>query len=75
MGERLSPITARELVRIVQREGFRFKRQSGSHAGYEHEDGRRILIPIHSGDMGKGLLRKIIKDLGLSVEEFNDLRW
>jgi predicted RNA binding protein YcfA (HicA-like mRNA interferase family) len=74
MGERLPPITARELARIVQKQGFRFKRPSGSHAGYEREDGRRVLIPMHGGDMGKGLLRKIIKDLGLSVEEFNDLR-
>lgn len=29
---------------------------------------------MHSGDLGKGLLRKIIKDLDLSVEEFNKLR-
>ena len=74
MGGKLSPVTARDLARIVQRQGFRWKRQSGSHAGYEHEDGRRILIPMHSGDLGKGLLRKIIKDLGLSVEEFNNLK-
>jgi predicted RNA binding protein YcfA (HicA-like mRNA interferase family) len=74
MGGKLSPVTARDLARIVHRQGFFWKRQSGSHAGYEHKDGRRILIPMHSGDLGKGLLRKIIKDLGLSVEEFNDLR-
>ena len=74
MGEKLSPATSKEVVKIVHHLGFRLIRQSGSHALYRHGDGRWVTIPMHSGDLGKGLLRKIIKDLDLSVEEFNELK-
>lgn len=74
MGERLSPTASKEVVKIAHRLGFKFIRQSGSHAVYRHPDGRWITVPMHSGDLGKGLLRKIIKDLDLNVEEFNKLR-
>ncbi len=74
MGERLSPATPKEVVKIIHRFGFRFIRQTGSHAVYRHQDGRWTTVPMHSGDLGKGLLRKIIKDLDLTVEEFNKQR-
>ena len=74
MGQRLSPATPKEVVRIVHRLGFRLIRQSGSHAVYRHPDGRWITVPMHAGDLGKGLLRKIINDLGMTVEAFNHLR-
>jgi len=46
-------------------------RQSGSHIVLRHPDGRWTTVPIHrSKDVAKGTLRKIIKDAGVSVEEF-----
>jgi len=74
MGQGLSSATPKEVVRIAHRLGFRLIRQSGSHAIYRHPDGRWLTIPMHSGDLGKGLLRKLIKDLDLTVEEFNNRR-
>jgi len=36
-----------------------------------HPDGRTTVVPIHTGeDIGRGLLRKIIRDARLDVEEF-----
>lgn len=58
-----------EVIRILEKQGFNFIRQSGSHA-----DGRWTTIPIHKGkDIGKGLLHKILKDIELDVEEFEKL--
>lgn len=31
-----------DLIRILERCGFVFKRQRGSHAVYKHSDGRRV---------------------------------
>lgn len=72
---RLSPIRGRDLVTILTKQGFVTVRQKGSHLRLAHNDGRRTTIPIHSGEnIGKGLLRKILRDVDLSPEEFEKLR-
>jgi len=69
---KLPRLNGRELSRIVEKLGFEFVRQTGSHQVYEHPDGRKTVIPIHSREeLGPGLLNKIIKkDLRISREEF-----
>ena len=69
---KLPRLNGRELSRIVEKLGFEFVRQTGSHQVYEHSDGRKTVIPIHSREeLGPGLLNKIIKkDLRISREEF-----
>ena len=73
---KLSPIGVRKLEQIVKRMGFECVRQKGSHAFYEHPDGRTTVIAIHYGeDIGKGLLKKIVnEDLKMTMEEFDKLR-
>ncbi len=69
------PAKPDEVVRILERLGFRRVRQSGSHGVYRHPDGRWTTVSIHKGkDIGRGLLGKIMKDIGLSAEEFGRLR-
>lgn len=58
-----------KLVRIIQKQGFVRDRQSGSHAIFVHSDGRWTSVPIHRKTIGKGLLRKILNDIKLSVED------
>ena len=51
--------------------GFEPIRMRGSHLILKHPDGRLIVVPVHPGeDLGRGLLRKIIRQAGVSVEEF-----
>ena len=39
-----------------------------------HPDGRSTVVPIHPAqEIGPGLLRKIIRDAGVSVDEFMNL--
>lgn len=72
---RLSPIRGIQLVRILEKKGFRNVRQKGSHLRLEHPDGRKTSVPIHTGEsVGKGLLRKILRDVNLSPEEFAKIR-
>jgi predicted RNA binding protein YcfA (HicA-like mRNA interferase family) len=72
---KLRPAKAEEVQRILLRLGFVLIRQSGSHAVYRHPEGRWATVPMHAGkDVARGTLRKIIRDAGLTVEEFEGLR-
>jgi len=55
----------RALVRILEKEGFLFVRQSGSHAIYRKAGHKIIVVPIHSKDIPTGTLNGILKDAGL----------
>jgi predicted RNA binding protein YcfA (HicA-like mRNA interferase family) len=68
---RLPALKARQLIRALERMGFRLLRVSpGSHRQFEHPDGRRTTVPVHKGhDIGPGLLRKILRDVECDVEE------
>ena len=69
---KLPHLTGKELGKIVEKLGFKFDHQTGSHMIYKHPDWRKTTIPHHSGEeIGPGLLNKIIKkDLGITREEF-----
>ncbi|MCR4405147.1 MAG: type II toxin-antitoxin system HicA family toxin [Candidatus Acetothermia bacterium] len=44
---KLRSLTASELVKILERDGFKRKRQRGSHHRYIHPDGRRVTVTFH----------------------------
>ena len=63
--------TARQVVRFLKRKGFVAKRQSGAHLVLQHPETKyRTVVPIHPGDLPKGLLHRILKDAGLSLQDF-----
>jgi len=49
------------------------KRQSGSHVVLRHPDGRQTYVAMHTEDVPKGTFRSILKQAGLSEEEFRGL--
>ena len=67
---RLTPITHRELARKLTRAGFVVLRTSRHPVYYSASKNLTIPIPRHPGDVPKGTLRAIIREMGLSVEEF-----
>jgi len=72
---KLSPISSKDLIKILEKQGFGQVHQKGSHVRMKHPDGRRTTIPIHSGEkVGVGLLRKILRDSGISRSDFEKLR-
>jgi predicted RNA binding protein YcfA (HicA-like mRNA interferase family) len=67
----LSPISPRKLMRLLEREGFEWVKTKGSHRFFLHADGRTTSVPVHgSVEVGIGLLRQILKDIGWSAEEY-----
>ncbi|AFZ36871.1 YcfA family protein [Stanieria cyanosphaera PCC 7437] len=68
---KLPALTGDAVIRVLEKVGFQKIRQKGSHIRMKHIDGRVVTIPIHRGKtIGKGLLRKIIRDAELTQEEF-----
>jgi predicted RNA binding protein YcfA (HicA-like mRNA interferase family) len=58
------------LIQALEQIGFQRTRQRGSHVRLRHTDGRVVTVPVHSGqDLGRGLLRKILRDAELTVDE------
>ncbi len=72
MSDRLPIITPRQLVRVLKLLGFEKKRQRGSHAFFFHEDGRHTTVSIHSKDIKRSLLRKVLRDIRLSEDKLKD---
>lgn len=71
MGNRPPTLKARDLIRILNKIGFKRVRQSGSHIFFQHPDGRITLVPKHGGeDIGRGLLRQILREIELTPEDF-----
>ena len=72
---KLPQITAKELIKILQKAGFKVMRQEGSHVFLRNDDGRTTVVPNHPGEkLDRGLLNKILKkDAQISREEFGEM--
>lgn len=68
----LPVLNARQVIAALKTAGFEVVRQKGSHVRLQHPDGR--VVPDHRGqDIGRGLLRKILRDADLTRDEFVSL--
>ena len=71
---KLPVLKSRELISALQNAGFSIIRQKGSHARLKYPDGRVVTVPIHAGqDIGRGLLRKILRDVDITPDELLEL--
>ena len=60
----------REVIKALEALGFEEVRQRGSHKQFRHADGRATTVPFHKGrDIAPTLLRKIARDIGITIEE------
>ena len=67
---RLPRARGREIIRALERLGFVAVRARGSHVFLKHSDGRVTTVPVHASEtIGPVLLRSILRDVELSVEE------
>lgn len=75
MSEKQPVLSGKELIKLLERSGFKIVRVSGSHHRMRHLDGRVTTVPVHKNeDLPKGLLRKIVRsDLKLTMNEFSEL--
>lgn len=69
---RLAGFKYREIIKRLRKLGFEFHRHAaGSHEiWYNPSTKRYTTIPNHTGDMPEGTLRAILKQAGITAEQF-----
>ena len=61
----------KQVEKILKKHGFILQRQSGSHRTFLNLKTEKVtVVPMHSRDLATGTLRSIIKQAGLTVEDF-----
>ncbi len=70
---KLPVVSGRKCVRALERAGFYLKRQTGSHLILRRDDPfAQVVVPNHKV-LDRGTLRAIVRQAGLSVDEFVSL--
>jgi predicted RNA binding protein YcfA (HicA-like mRNA interferase family) len=68
---KLRPLSARVVFKVLKKMGFERISQKGSHTKWKRPDGRITIVPFHSGEkIGKGLIKKIVSDIKITIDEF-----
>ena len=69
----LPRVSGSDAARAFAKVGYEITRQRGSHMRLRHVDGSRppLTVPNHK-ELKTGLLRRLIRDAGMTVEEFID---
>ena len=63
------PMTAKQMVRLLKKNGFVVVGQKGSHQKYKnYKTNRTVIVPMHPGDLGAGLEQAVLKQAGLDGE-------
>lgn len=70
---RLGSTKPKEFIRKLKRAGFAVDHQTGSHAILRNAAGIRLTVPVHAREMKRGLLMDLLKQAGISGEEFSRL--
>ncbi|OIO65734.1 hypothetical protein AUJ30_00590 [Candidatus Wolfebacteria bacterium CG1_02_39_135] len=69
---KLPIISGRQLIKVLSKLGYREVRQRGSHIRLSCPDKKSVTIPDYKV-IDKSLLRKILRDAELTVEEFTQI--
>jgi predicted RNA binding protein YcfA (HicA-like mRNA interferase family) len=71
---KLPRVTAMQIIKVLEKSGFRLSRQSGSHKIYKDNRGKRVTVPFHSGKiLHPKVLKSILSDAEISAEELKKL--
>lgn len=68
----LPSLSGKEVVRALGKIGYQEIRQRGGHIRLSCPHKKSITVPDHK-ILGRGLLRKILRDTELSIKDFQNL--
>ena len=72
MSHRLPVVSGKEIVKALMRLGYYVRGRESSHTHLRHPSLPPLTVPDHR-EIAKGTLRAIIRDAGLTKEQFIDL--
>ena len=60
------PMTPREIIKLLKKNGFCEVGQNGSHIKFKNmETGKTVIVPFHSRELKKGMEQAILGQAGL----------
>jgi len=70
---KLPRLTARQIIRVLEKAGFSLARQSGSHMIYRNASGKRVTVPFHASKiLHPKVLKSIMRDADLTPEDLKE---
>lgn len=71
MGSKYPVLPPEKIIKVLERFGFSYRSQKGSHAKYIKNDEqiRTVIIPMHY-EVAKGTLKSILEQAGITLDEF-----
>jgi predicted RNA binding protein YcfA (HicA-like mRNA interferase family) len=71
VSRRFPVCNAKEVVKVLRKQGFVLVGQAGSHQKWRHPNGRKVIVAMHGNKpIPIGTLKSIIEGSGLSVDDF-----
>lgn len=67
----MKSVKPRQIVKVLERKGFKFIRQKGGHRLYR-KGSLRVTVPMHNRDLKPGTLHNILKQAGITKEELEE---
>ena len=70
---KLQSLTSKDVIKILEKKGFKLIRTKGSHHIYRNEEsGKMTVVPFHKKDWPKGTLLEILKQAGIDKNEIKN---
>ncbi|MHB1493592.1 MAG: type II toxin-antitoxin system HicA family toxin [Thermoplasmataceae archaeon] len=66
---KLPVLSGKDVIKILSMRDYAFDHQTGSHVTLVNQFGKKITVPNHK-ELGPGILKAIIKQAGLTMDEF-----
>jgi predicted RNA binding protein YcfA (HicA-like mRNA interferase family) len=71
VSERLPSVRPRQLIRVLEQNGWRLARTKGSHHHFTHPNNPNVItVAIHAKDIKRGTLSGTLADAGIGRDEF-----
>lgn len=71
MGSKYPILKPKEIIDVLEKKGFKFISQKGSHLKYT--DGKNVVIIPNHTEIAKGTLKSILMQAGIEFDEFISL--
>ena len=71
MGSKYPILKPKEIIDVLEKNGFKFISQKGSHLKYT--DGKNVVIIPNHTEIAKGTLKSILMQAGIEFDEFISL--
>ncbi len=65
--------SSKEIESVLNKLGFIFVSQKGSHGKFKHKDGRILVLPMNRKEIPIGTFRSILRQANISLQDFEKL--